>query len=267
MVKPWRGCARARHLVSAHARALALALWMHADAKKEGEGAMTVDIQSQPTPSEPRKREVTKEVAAAGVSFVEATVGAGAVTLAILGLVGILPITLAAICAIALGASLLFEGGSIRMARIYSTEQREFEPQIAGGLGAESLAGLATLVLGILALLGVEQFTLLATSLLTLGAGLLFGSTVTFRDRSYRTGSAAGSAPPMRAAMAREAFHAAYGAHAMVGIAAVALGILSLLGYAVTTLVLVGMLSVGGAMLLSGVAFGSKVLLRGAKHA
>jgi hypothetical protein len=219
---------------------------------------MTVDIQSQPTPSEPRKDETTKEVAA-GASLVGAFAGVGVVTLAILGLVGIMPAIFAAICAIALGTALLFEGGSLaqRMAYVHAQEKKEFEPEVAG-LGAESLAGLATLVLGILALLGVEQLTLLSTSIVVLGAGMLFGGAAVWRAEIFRFGEHRYT--ESFAAVAHRAVHAASGVHAMVGIGAIVLGILALLGNSPMTLVLIGMLAAGGAIMLSRAAIGGRFL-------
>jgi hypothetical protein len=225
----------------------------------------TVDVQTQHTPSEPRKEEVIKDVAAGG-SLIEALAGIGAVALAILGLAGILPLTFAAICAIALGAALLFEGGSIAtlMGRLYAHESVEIDPDMASGLGAESVAGLGALVLGILALLNVEVATLLPTATIVLGAGMLFGSAATWRVDSMRE---RGFATTDRVTLlAREALHAAAGAHAFVGLSAVILGILALIGDAPITLVLVGMLVLGGAVLLTSAAIGGRFLRGGSRR-
>src|SRR4051794_37486178 len=105
---------------------------------------------------------VNKEVVA-GSSFAEGVVGLGAVILSILGIVGILPLELAAISTILLGAALVLESGAIAV-RYYRVHERTgLEPpeEVAGGLRAESLAGIGAIVLGVLALIRVDPLVLL----------------------------------------------------------------------------------------------------------
>ena len=137
-----------------------------------------------------------------------------AIALAIVGLVGIFPPTMAAIAAIVVGAAVLVEGGafSLKSVSITRLETSWFE----GARAADFQGGLAVVVLGVLALLGVASQTLLPIAVLTLGATSLFGGRV------------------------------------LIGLAAVVLGILSVVGIVPLTLVLVGLLISGAGLLFTG---------------
>jgi hypothetical protein len=184
-------------------------------------------------------------------STAEAIGGAGALVLAILGLLGILPITLDAIAAIALGAALLLGGAAVarRYSRVVpSGTGSRARQEIVGALGFQSLAGIGGIVLGILALLGVRPVVLLAITAIVFGAALIVGgsgmarlarSAAWFRSDFGRVGGTEGA-------------YAASGWEALVGIGVVVLGILALLGHAPLTLTLVAMLSAGAAVLVGG---------------
>jgi hypothetical protein len=176
------------------------------------------------------------------------TVGAAAaIVLAIIGLAGGMPRAMMVIATIVLGAAILLDAAAAA-ARTHglSTEAHAGEGRIAraervGGISAESTAGVAAIVVGILALLGISSTVLCSIALIVLGAGLLFASTT--RER------------------------ASAGGEVLVGMGAITLGILALLGFKPVTLVLVGLLAVGGAVFLSGSALGARVfgLLRHAR--
>jgi hypothetical protein len=218
-----------------------------------------VEVHHEPQAVTPARAE-TKTREAAGGSFLEAIAGVGAVVLAILGLAGVFPVTLASIATIALGAALMLEGGSIA-SRLYasmSREQADVPSDLIGGLGAESVAGIAALALGVLALIGVDTFVLLQIAMIVIGAGLLFGSSATWRVNYPRLGGYEKS--DTAGYLAREAVHSAAGAHALVGVAVVVLGILALMGTAPLTLTLVSILCVGAVVVLSGAAIGGRFL-------
>src|SRR5689334_19940346 len=121
-------------------------------------------------PPEPRAAEME-----AG-SIGEAVGGAAALVLAILGLLGLLPVTLAAIAMIALGAGLL--AGGAALSRRYSSgvpsaAASRARQEIVGALGMQAMAGVAAIVLGVLALLRVDPVVLLGIGVLVLGGALL----------------------------------------------------------------------------------------------
>jgi len=172
--------------------------------------------------------------------------------LAILGLLGLLPLTLNAIAAIALGVALLLGGAAL--ARRYSrmvpaTAAPRARQEIAGALGLQAIAGVAAIVLGILALLRIDALMLLGVTAIVLGAALVAaGGGMARLARSARWLRGEG-----------EGVYAASGWEALVGIGAVVLGILALTGHAPLTLTLVAMLSVGAAILVGGTVLASRL--------
>src|SRR5215469_2544824 len=102
-------------------------------------------------------------------ALMESIGAVAALILAIAGLAGAFPTTLAAIGAIVLGAAIWIEAGTFAAYR--RTESLEEGAQARTlewneGLGAEFLGGLSGIVLGILALLGVVPITLLSIAVL-----------------------------------------------------------------------------------------------------
>ncbi|HTC78570.1 MAG TPA: hypothetical protein VK657_08130, partial [Terriglobales bacterium] len=185
----------------------------------------------------------------------EAVAGGAAVILAIIGLAGLFPMILASIAVIAAGAAFLFEGAAVAARyRRLAAEAGGGEAEIETGMSAEIIGGLAGIALGILALIGVETVALLAVSVIVFGGTLLFGSPAVYRASRAEPGN------QIVDAMARQMTAGAAGAQALVGIAAITLGILALVGIVPQTLVLVSVLCIGGAALLSGGALTSKMV-------
>lgn len=186
------------------------------------------------------------------VSFTEATGAIGAVVLAIIGLAGILAHTLAAIATIVVGAAILLEGGTFAsryrqpVSRV-SGEGQTLEPR--AGLTAEFMGGVAGIVLGILALFGTYPDTLLAAAVIVFGATFLLGGTALSRWNwvmGFRT--QAGLDEVSRTLPVHT------GGQVLVGLGAVVLGILGIIGLDPLTLILVGLLSLGVAALSNGIA-------------
>ena len=111
--------------------------------------------------------------------------GVGAMTLAIPGLASVLPFYLASIAAIAAGTALLAEGSAVTAQfsdlRSSATHGRVDLAELGGGMTTEMLGGLAGVTLGVLALVGVDPASLLATATLVFGGTLLVGSGLTAR--------------------------------------------------------------------------------------
>lgn len=195
-----------------------------------------------------------------GGSGADVIAGIGAVVLTILGLVGVVPSIMLAVATMALGVALLVESGAFaaeysRLLEV-SGATRAGKYELGGGLGGEGAAGAAALVLGILAIIGIVPGVLLPSAAIVLGAGLSFGSGVHDRIREMRVGLESEYADKLT----RETIAATTGAEILVGISAVVLGILALVGFAPLTLTLVAMLAVGASVLLSGAAIGGRVM-------
>lgn len=192
----------------------------------------------------------------AGGSIAEAAGGAGAVVLAILGLVGVLPVVFLSIATIGVGVALLFEGAGVA-ARYEEALQPETGAgsRLGGGITAEFTAGAAGTVLGILALLGVSSFTLTAIAAIVFGGGLLLSSGTTADIDRVLAIRGAGARPGDGGALVTAA-----GAQVFVGLAAAGLGVLAIIGLSSLTLTLVAMLAIGFSVLMSGSAVGRQVI-------
>ena len=215
-------------------------------------------------PSVERERQAIEEVG--GSSVVESIGGIGALVLSILGLVGFIPMTMAAIASIAAGGALLIGGGT--MASQYSrvlggTRQSLSRNIIGGGMAMESLGGVTAIVLGILALLGIYSQVLLAASVIVLGCSLLLASGAMAKLTALPIREPVGTGPTPYSEHAhyimRDTLYAASGSEALIGAGAIVLGILSLAGYAPLTLILVALLAVGASTLLAGTAVAGRM--------
>jgi hypothetical protein len=204
-----------------------------------------------------RPQEETVATMEAG-SVGEAVAGAAGLVLAILGLLGILPLTLDAIAGIALGVALLLGGAALaaRYSRaIPPTALPRARHDISGALGLQAIAGIAAVVLGVLALLGVSSLELLGVTVIVLGAALLaVGGGMARLGRSARW---------LRADAGRsgevDSASVAAGWEALIGVAAVVLGILALTGRSPLMLTLIAMLCVGAALLVTGSLVASRL--------
>jgi hypothetical protein len=183
-------------------------------------------------------------------SLGETIAGTGAVVLAILGIIGLLPGVLDAIAVIAAGFSVLVGSAALgaRATRLVG-ERVKSNREIGGGLGLAAMAGVAGIVLGILALLDVSRLGLLSIAPIVLGAGMLVASAAMARFEQF-----------VRIERGTEAVYVASGAEVLVGVGAVVLGILALTGVAPMTLSLIGILGVGAAALMSGTSVAWQVL-------
>jgi hypothetical protein len=202
---------------------------------------------------EPQEKERTAEVVFGG-STAEAVVGAAAVVLAILGLASIHPGYMASIGTIAVGAALLFQGGAVA-ARYTQLAARVGASEVGSGVTAEILGGAARVALGVLALLGIYPGILTPVAIIIFGGALLIGSNTTARLNalsSWRMSERART-------VTREAVEMASGTEVLIGIAAVILGILALLGMNPRTLVLISLLALGATVLFSGSAVSSRM--------
>lgn len=192
-------------------------------------------------------------------STIDAIGGVAAVVLAIVGLAGIGPNYMLSIAAIVLGGSLLFQGGlmTVEYHEILSSLKGGSNIEFGGGLGAEGLAGVTALVLGVLALFGLDSAILMSIAAIVVGGGLILSSGVAMRFNSVKIDLAEGTSEAKT--VAREALSGASLTQVFVGMAAAVLGILAVIGISPTTLSLVAMLSVGASTILTGGALFNRI--------
>ncbi len=195
-------------------------------------------------------------------SLAEGVAGGAGIVLAIIGLANILPHVMIPISTIALGAALLFEGGAVTarftdLLEKMGTGRIEIS-ELGVGLTTELVGGLAGIVLGILALLNVSPAVLLPVAVIVFGVTLLFGSTVTARLNSLQI-SRSGEHEAFRE-VAREAVSAAAGVQLLLGLVAITLGILAVVGMSPVVMNLIALLCIGFSDLLSGTALSARML-------
>ncbi|NLD99337.1 MAG: hypothetical protein GX640_05635 [Fibrobacter sp.] len=184
-------------------------------------------------------------------------VGAGALGLAIIGLAGVYPQLLLSIAVIAAGAAFLIEGSEVssRFSRLMNEEgSASGGTEISSGMNANIFGGIAGVTLGILALIGFVPEILSAIAVIAFGATLMSASGTTSRIASLIY------APEQRIGrIAQEAANSAVAMDVLAGVAAIALGVLALIGISTLALNLIGVLVVGAALLLSGSSIGARI--------
>lgn len=192
-------------------------------------------------------------------STIDAIGGVAAVVLAVVGLADIASVNMVSIAAIVLGASLLFQGGL--MAAEYNEILSHLEGgpylEFGGGLGAEGLAGISAIILGVLALFGMDPTALMSVAAIVLGAGLVLSSGVAMRFNSVKIDISEGTAEAK--SVAQGALTAASFTQIFVGVGAIILGVLAVIGINPMTLSLISMLSIGASGMLSGGAIFGKM--------
>lgn len=123
----------------------------------------------------------TQTIEVGGGMTAEMLAGIAGVVLAILALLGLASLTLCAAAVIVYGAALSLSSGmmsrlnelKIEVSGAQHVAQRVAHEAVSAAAGTQVLAGLATGVLGILALVGIAPTVLVFVALLTVGTSLL----------------------------------------------------------------------------------------------
>lgn len=177
------------------------------------------------------------------------------IVLTILALAHVAPEFLVAIATIVFGAALLLHGSAT-----VAEYARMAAPSAAtigdGGLSAVFLAGVAGVVLGILALLGISTVQLTAIAVIAFGAALILSSSLALRVHLTRVSLARPDNHPQHLAseaLASEMLSSSAGVFGMAGLSAIVLGILALAGFNPVILILIALLSLGSVSAVSGV--------------
>jgi hypothetical protein len=192
-------------------------------------------------------------------SVFDVLAGMGVTLLAIVGLSGGAPPTLAAISFIGVGIAFIVEAvGITRRSQNMEIPGDEVRAQVTGSALAESFAGSAGLMLGLVALVGFEPYLMLPLASIAFGVALLFGTGAAVQVDIV----AAHLEPsPTRRAI-HEAVVGASGARLLVSFGCAVLGVLALAGVEPVTLMLTAALSLGVALLLGSVTLGDRLSTR-----
>ncbi len=245
----------------------------------------------------PDRTDKTGAMIASSGSIALAIGGGIAAVLAIIGLAGAWSTWMVTLATLFVGAALIAEGLAIaaRNARILSRTKGTVESsELAGGVSAEFLAGCVGIVLGIIALVGVNPVVLSAAAVVVFGSAMIFGSSIrsraedidVIRTETARPHTEPGPGPDVahpspgpletRPVEQRQSeqrheqqsglLSPVSGTHLMVGLGTVALGIVALAQVRPIVLTLVALLVLGFTFLLSGAAVGSRLMMR-SRHA
>jgi hypothetical protein len=211
------------------------------------------DVTREPRIESSRRGAITRGVTVGG-STAEAMLGLAAIVLAVFALSGLLVMQLTAIAVIVVATALLAESASLAARAREPVGSDATRAVLLGGVGADTVSGLAAITLAVLALFGIHPFTLLPVAILVLGAGLLFSgaSAIVELVRSVASQDEIYIASNPLSSMA--------GVHVLVGAGALILGILGVLGAAPILLTLVATLTIGASLLLSGASLGARLI-------
>lgn len=198
-----------------------------------------------------RTTEVGRSTAVQAGGATEIMGGVAVVILAILALVGVIPRVLAPIAGIIFGAAFMVEGAAIAARNASMAIQAGAEAEVGNGVTLELVVGLAAIVLGILALIGIVTPVLMGALVITGGAGLVMSA-----------GLITGLVPSRMPGVAQATVNSsAMAAHLLAGLAAIVLGIISLTASGLNTpLTSVALLVLGGSLTLSGPAVSTLML-------
>jgi hypothetical protein len=184
----------------------------------------------------------------------EGAAGIAVIVLAVVALAGISVGILTSIAAIVIGVGLTVQAfnSAAEETRITAASAGMSAQHALGGeVMVDCACGLTGIVLGILALIGVNTVHLLPPALIVFGGALLLGGALSMRPRAVSVTSSGTHTQ----VISHQASSAAAGLQILAGIAAIVLGILSVIMAPFAVLVLVGFLEVGAALLIVSASF------------
>jgi len=190
-------------------------------------------------------------------SSFELFAGLFAMVLVVLGLIGLAPVYMAAFGTIAVGFALLVQGGTMADRWRIAVHIPERERTERVGIGTEVIGGFVGIILGLLAIVGVNALVLLPSGALVLGAALLLGG-----PAQPALAERLPSESPPKWYVTRDAVRASGGVMVMAGVAALVLAILALIGGPIVTLTLVAILCVAAALVVAGGALSARLARR-----
>jgi hypothetical protein len=214
-------------------------------------------------------REAMSRESGAYGGMVDAIGGIATIVLAICGLAGIAPAMIVAIATIVFGVALLIQGGTMLSEYaqiIFPPGSRAASVEHFGGnsLSAVFLVGAAGIVLGVLALLGMNPAVLTPTAAIAYGTALVLSSNAVWHLYVLRSAALRSDTQSQfigSELLASEMASGSAGMQALAGLAAIVLGILAVAGATNDlTLNLVALLALGATLVLTGSTLSATVL-------
>jgi hypothetical protein len=210
----------------------------------------------------------TRENAVVYGGLVDAIGGVATIVLAVCGLAGVNPPLMVAVATIVFGVALLIQGGTM----LSEYAQIIFPPgsrtssidQFGGGsLSAVFLVGAAGIVLGVLALLGINSGVLPPVAAIAFGTALVLSSNAVWHLYVLKHASARveGSQLAGSELLASEMASGSAGIQALAGLGAIVLGVLAVAGTQNDLVLnLVALLALGSTLVLTGSTLSTTVL-------
>jgi hypothetical protein len=190
----------------------------------------------------------------------EGAAGIAVIALTVVALAGVSTEVLASIAAIVIGVGLMVQAfnSAAEEARVTApnTAVNTQGAVLSGEVMVDCMCGLTGIVLGILALVGITAAYLLSAALIVFGGSLLLGGAISLRPRTLAV-TGPGSETQITS---YQGSPAAGGMEILIGLAAIVLGILSVVMAPSGVLVLVGFLAVGAALLVVSASFAGAAL-------
>jgi len=203
--------------------------------------------------------------AAAYGGLADAIGGIATIVLAIIALAGVHPEVILPIAIIVFGAALLIQGGT--MLSEYASIIFPSGPASASseqfGLGSLSslfLVGVAGIVLGVLALIGIATDALTAIAVIAFGAALMLTSNSVRHLYMLQSSASTSGTRAGTELLAGEMASGSAGVQMLAGLASVVLGILAVLGINHNILTLAALIVLGATVILTGSALSGLVI-------
>lgn len=190
----------------------------------------------------------------------EGAAGIAAIVLAILALAGVSTGVLASITVIVIGVGLLVQGFNTGSEQARAAPLANHVAEFGAEVMSSFIAGVAGVVLGILALIGIHAPELVPAALIVFGGALLLAGATSGPTASNSLMVSATQQAGEVVSVPYNASPASRGLQILIGLAAIVLGILSLIFMTSWVLVLVGMLAVGTALLMISATFSGAVI-------
>jgi hypothetical protein len=208
--------------------------------------------------------ELSSTEAPAYGGLADAIGGIATAVLAIVALTGFAPPTTAAIATIVFGAALLIQGGTIlsEYAHLVIPAETLPRPRFGGdGLSALFLVGIAGIVLGVLALLGIATMQLTAIAIIAFGGSLVMSSNSVRQLYMLQAATKKASGSHLGSEfLAGEMASGSASVQVLAGLAAIVLGILSIAGTSSIHLNPAALLVLGITIILTGSTLSGLVL-------
>lgn len=186
--------------------------------------------------------------------FVDALGGIATIVLAVIGLSGVRSLDLLSIATVVFGAALLIQGGAMltEFAAIDATPQSN-AVSAGGGMGALFGVGVAGIILGVLALLGVRSAILDAVSAIAFGGALVVSSSAVWQLLTTRSmASRFNGGTSMLRVVASEVATGSSSLQGLAGLGVIVLGILAVSGILSLDLTLIALIVAGASIVMTG---------------